>query len=242
MSTLVTGAGGGIGAEVVRQLLAGEESVVAQDLDERRLAELAGLPVTVTVGDLLDDDYRAGLRQLASEAGVTTVIAAHGIDGSGALEQLDDEFVRRVLAVNAATVAGLLEATLEPLRAARGSFVVVASQAGLQAEGDNAAYCAAKFGIVGWVEALAPVLGRDGVALRALCPGCTETPLLFAAQERFAAAHGVSAEEFVAARRDGIPIKRFASVTETAAGAVYLASRSGRRPVILAATGGEVLG
>ena len=118
--------------------------------------------------------------------------------------------------------------------------MAIASQAGLQAEANNAAYCAAKFAIVGWVRALAPALATEGVALRALCPGCTKSPLLYGAQARFAAAHGIPLERFLEQRIAGIPVGRFAEVEETAAAALYLADK-GERPVILAATGGEVL-
>lgn len=242
MVSLVTGAGGAIGAEIVRQLIARGDYVVVQDMDLTRLSQFGGHgTATATAGDLSDRGYLADLAALADRAGVNTVIAAHGVDGSGALSQVTDDFLRRVMLVNAASIEGLVAETFPVLRRAGGTFVVIASQAGLVAEPNNAAYCASKFGVVGWVRALAPTLARDGVHLRAFCPGCTETPLLFAAQQRFAAAQGLSADVFIEHRRSTIPIQRFATVTETAAGAIYLATPGPGRPVVLAATGGEVL-
>ncbi len=242
MSTLVTGAGGAIGGEIVRQLLAAGTLVIAQDIDADRLAPLQGNEAaTITTGDLLSTQYQQELRDLAGGSQVDSVIAAHGIDGSGSLEALSNDFLRRVITVNAQAVSALLDATLPALRRSGGTFVVIASQAGLQAEPNNVAYCTAKFAIVGWVTRLAPTLARESVSIRAFCPGCTETPLLFAAQERFAVAQGISPDVFVQQRRHKIPIQRFAHVSETAAGTIYLAAPAGRRPVILAATGGEVL-
>jgi NAD(P)-dependent dehydrogenase (short-subunit alcohol dehydrogenase family) len=241
MSTLVTGAGGGIGAEIVRQLVDSGETVVAQDVNPRSLAQVQGPAVLTTAGDLLERGYLDGLGRLAVGQNVDRVIATHGIDGSAALEDATPDFVRKVMEVNAESITLLLAVTLEGLKRSGGTFVVVASQAGLHAEANNVAYCASKFAIVGWVMTLAPSLEREGVSLRAFCPGCTETPLLFAAQERFAAAAGLSAVAFIEARKRGIPIQRFAQVRETAAGAIYLAARGGRRPRILAASGGEVL-
>lgn len=241
MTTLVTGAAGGIGAEVVRQLLARGDTVIAQDVDAAKLAREPQPGLVTTAGDLLDVAYREQLRALVEETGLDAVIAAHGVDGSAPLEQLSDDFVRRVMDVNARSVTALLQLVLSALRATHGTFEVIASQAGLVAEADNAAYCASKFAIVGWVRSIAPALAAGGVHVRAFCPGCTETPLLFAGQERFAAAKGVPTDLFVQARKDGIPVKRFASVRETAAVAIYLAEPGRTRPLVLAATGGEVL-
>jgi NAD(P)-dependent dehydrogenase (short-subunit alcohol dehydrogenase family) len=235
----VTGARGAIGAGIVRQLAARGDLVIAHDVRGEEQADTGG--VTVVVGDLLAADDRAQLARVWGDGPLDAVIAAHGIDGSGAISDLAPSFVERVLSVNAATVPALLHLTLPALRLARGTFVVIASQAGLSAEANNAAYCAAKFAVVGWVRALAPTLrAEEGVTLRALCPGCTKSPLLFGAQARFAAARGVELAAFLRERMAAIPVGRFAEVEETAAAALYLAG-PGERPVVFAATGGEVL-
>jgi len=231
VNVLVTGAAGAIGAAIVARLREDGHEVVAHDL---RTPEAAP-GVTALGGDLADagvlGDQLAGLG-----VGLDAVIAAHGVDGSAALADLDDAFVRRVLRVNAASVPVLLE-TVRPYLATPAVFVAIGSQAGLVGEPDNAAYCASKFAITGWALAASDA----GVAVRVLCPGCTESPLLYAAQERFAAAQGVSAEAFITRRRERIPVRRFAAVRETAAAAVYLAGTDGPRPRLLAATGGEVV-
>lgn len=241
MRILVTGARGAIGAGIVRQLAARGDLVIAHDVrDEEQNAQADQPGVTAVVGDLLAENDRAQLARMWGDGPLDCVIAAHGIDGSGALAELNPVFVERVLSVNAASIPALLRLTLPALRQARGIFVVIASQAGLQAEANNAAYCAAKFAVVGWVRALAPALRTEGVALRALCPGCTKSPLLFGAQARFAAAQGVELSAFLGERMARIAVGRFAEVEETAAAALYLADK-GDRPVIFAATGGEVL-
>lgn len=239
MNALVTGAGGGIGGEVVSQLLRDGAGVVAQYHTHRRPDSRAGL--VPSVGDLLDPEYQLELRRAIEDARIDSVIAAHGVDGSGRLEDLEDEHVERIMLVNALSVAVLFELSLPVLRSTKGSFVVVASQAGLNAEAANAAYCASKFAIVGWVQRLAAMVVDTGVRVRALCPGCTDTPLLSTANERFAVAQGVSATALIQDRRSRIPIKRFAAVSETAAAALYLAAPRRNRPTVLAATGGEVL-
>jgi NAD(P)-dependent dehydrogenase (short-subunit alcohol dehydrogenase family) len=234
MIVLVTGAAGAIGAAIVARLLEDGHDVVAHDL-RTPADDAASAPVTRISGDLADPG-RLGVQLAEIGTELDAVIAAHGVDGSGALADLDDAFVRRVLEINAASVAALLTLVRPHLRRPA-AFVVVGSQAGIVGEPNNAAYCASKFGVHGWALASSD----EEVAVRILAPGCTESPLLHAAQARFAAARGVSTEEFVDERRARIPLQSFAETRQTAAAAVYLAGLDGPRPVLLAATGGEVL-
>ena len=62
--------------------------------------------------------------------------------------------------------------------AAGGRIVFIASTAGLKGYAYVAAYCAAKHGVVGLARALAAELAPRGVAVNAVCPGFTDTPLL----------------------------------------------------------------
>ena len=238
--SLVTGAGGGIGSAIVAQLVALGHKVIAQDLDTNRLLQFSGWHDVETVaGDLLDERFIETLADRCSRDGLNAIVAAHGIDGSGAFDELTDGRVRQVMRVNASTVPILLRSLLPALRRRRGTFVVVASQAGLVGEPDNAAYSASKFALVGWGRSLAGGFDND-VTIRVLCPGCTRTPLFDSAQVRFAAASGMSTEAFIEQRRATIPVGRFAAPAETAAAAVYLAT-CGSSPIVLAETGGEVL-
>jgi NAD(P)-dependent dehydrogenase (short-subunit alcohol dehydrogenase family) len=241
MTALVTGAGGAIGAAVVRHLLREGEYVIAQGLHDEPLRQLPPDRTTVIAGDLLSPACAAELRNAVEAHSVDRVIAAHGVDGSGALTDIGPDFVDRVMAVNADSLPALLDIVRPALARTHGAYVVINSQAGLVAERDNVAYCASKFAIVGWARVMKPALAADGIALRLFCPGCTETPLFFAAQERFANAQGLDPQVFLDHRRSRIPVGRFATVEQTAAGACYLASLDGPHPAIFAATGGEVL-
>jgi len=237
VTALVTGAGGAIGAAIVRQLLSEGHRVIAQDVRAESLTQFSGTNASTVVGDLLDAECADQLGKALAQEAIDRVIAAHGIDGSGALAGTDQAFVRRVMAINAATIPALLAITRRALSASGGVFMIIDSQAGLVAERDNVAYCASKFAIVGWARLMRPVLAAEGIQLRLFCPGCTETPLLFAAQERFAAAQGLEPDFFLRQRRE----QRFARVEQSAAGACYLATPGITAPFVLAATGGEVL-
>ncbi|MGH2870821.1 MAG: SDR family NAD(P)-dependent oxidoreductase [Solirubrobacteraceae bacterium] len=240
MSVLVTGAAGEIGSEIVRRFVASGERVIAQDLAP---ALDGGLwpPARKSFGDLTDRSFLAELADVCDAEGVDRAVLAHGIDGAAPIRSLAERDLRRVVQVNASTVVQLTRSLVPVLAAREGVVVVVASQAGLRSEPNLAAYCAAKFALVGWARRLAPALADQGVRLRVACPGCTRTGLLESAFRRFAEAEGVTSAEALARRVRTIPVGRIAEPAESAAAVVYLAARAAARPTLLAVTGGEVL-
>jgi NAD(P)-dependent dehydrogenase (short-subunit alcohol dehydrogenase family) len=238
---LVTGAAGGIGAATVELLTERGEAVLAQDLDAERLGRLQGGGVERLAGDLTSRAFLDELARRCVERGVRSAVAAHGIEGTGALHSLSAEQVRRVLAINASSIPALVDALWPALTSTRGALVAVVSQAGLVGEANNTAYSASKFAIMGWLRRARGPAAASGISLRALCPGCTRTPLLMDAFARFARAEGRTVEEFERSRTAQISTGRLAEPAETAAAALYLAEPDQPRPDVLAVTGGEVL-
>lgn len=236
MTILVTGAAGAIGRACVQQFLERGHRVLAQDLEATTWADTPS--VTPISGNLLDPSVHTNIGQALGSDPLTAVVAAHGVAGSSALEDCSPEFVDRVLAVNATTIPLLFATTRPQLERTGGAFIAVASQAALTGEAGNIAYCAAKFAVLGWVQAMAARL--SGVSVHALCPGATNSDLLIAAQKRFAAAEGATPEEYYAERARQIAIGRYGEPREIAAAAAYLTTR-GRRPIVLAVTGGDVM-
>ena len=102
-------------------------------------------------------------------------VTAAGIDRCGTLADVPAEEWERVLRVNLLGTAAVVRAALPFLEATGGRVVTVASTLGLRAVSDASAYCAAKFGVVGFTRALAAeTAGRVGVTL--LIPGGMSTP------------------------------------------------------------------
>ncbi|MBO0744032.1 MAG: SDR family oxidoreductase [Candidatus Dormibacteraeota bacterium] len=98
------------------------------------------------------------------------VVAAAGIDACGPLERTDPQAWERVVAVNLLGNAAVIRAAIPHLEAGGGRVVTVASTLGRRALPDATAYCASKFGMVGFTQSLAAELaGRVGVTL--LIPG-----------------------------------------------------------------------
>jgi len=233
----VTGAGGGIGGATVAALLARGAEVVAQDL--RPVASDGG--AALVTSDLTTPEGIEAVRQAVGGRPLDVVVAAHGVEGSGALATIAPERARRILHIDFLTVVRLFAAVRPNLERARGAFVVVASQAGLQGEANNGAYCAAKFALVGWARALAGDTAGSGIRVRALCPGCTDTELLRDALDGMARDEGVTLAEMTARRTAGIPVGRLAEPREIAATALFLAELGTAAPAVGPVTGGEVL-
>jgi len=169
-NVLVTGGAGGLGAAVVGAVIsAGGKPYV---LDIRPPAD--GITsVTVDLADTAAAEQAA--RELVDHAGgVDAVVTAAGIDIPGRLEDVTTADWERVVKVDLLAPAAVVRACLPSLVERRGHVVTVASTLGLRALSDATAYCAAKFGMVGFTRALAAELaGQVGVTL--LVPGGMRT-------------------------------------------------------------------
>jgi NAD(P)-dependent dehydrogenase (short-subunit alcohol dehydrogenase family) len=111
----------------------------------------------------------------ARHDGLDAVFTAAGIDFPAPFGALAGEQWERVVAVNLLGTAAVVRAALPYLRESpRGSVVTVASTLGLRAVPDATAYCASKWGVVGFTRALAAEL-RGQVRVTLLVPGGMET-------------------------------------------------------------------
>jgi NAD(P)-dependent dehydrogenase (short-subunit alcohol dehydrogenase family) len=179
-AVLVTGGSSGLGAAVVAALLtAGDRPYV---LDRRPPAP--GVPWVEC--DLAQTrEAEEATRRLAEQAGALHgVVTAAGVDVPGRLADVPAEVWERVVAVNLLGTAAVVRAALPYLLRARGAVVTVASTLGVKAVGDATAYCASKFGVVGFTRALAAELaGSVGVTL--LVPGGMRTAFFDGREERY---------------------------------------------------------
>jgi NAD(P)-dependent dehydrogenase (short-subunit alcohol dehydrogenase family) len=126
--------------------------------------------------DLADSAAAArAVEELVSQVGPpSAIVTAAGIDACGPLDAVEVEAWERVVQVNLLGTAAVVRACLPHLMQRRGRVVTVASTLGLRAVSDATAYCASKFGVVGFTRALAAELaGRVGVTL--LIPGGMRT-------------------------------------------------------------------
>jgi NAD(P)-dependent dehydrogenase (short-subunit alcohol dehydrogenase family) len=204
-TVLVTGGASGLGAAVAEAVADAGGTPVVVDL--RPPAD--GLAHVIV--DLADSAAaQAAVEQVAAEhGGLDGVVTAAGIDACGRLVDVDPAAWERVIAVNLLGTAAVVRAALPHLERSRGRVVTVASTLGLRALSDATAYCASKFGVVGFTRALSAEMdGRVGVTL--LLPGGMRTPFFDDRPEQY---------------RPG-PDARLAPPEEIAAAVVFALSRS----------------
>ncbi|MBD0290856.1 MAG: SDR family oxidoreductase [Thermoleophilia bacterium] len=176
----VTGGASGLGAAVARAVRANGGSPVVLD---RREPPFDVETEAVDLGDT--QAAEDAVRRVADRHGrLDAVVAAAGTDSCGKLEDVPREDWERVVTVNLLGTAAVVRAALPYLEASDGKVVTVASTLGLRALPDATAYCASKFGIVGFTRALsAETAGRIGVTL--LVPGGMQTGFFDGRPERY---------------------------------------------------------
>jgi NAD(P)-dependent dehydrogenase (short-subunit alcohol dehydrogenase family) len=169
-TVIVTGGSSGLGAACVADLeKAGQQPVVLDRMEPPSGAE----------HELVDlSDGRAAERAVANvldrHPDTWAVVTCAGTDACGTLGDIAAEDWERVVKVNLLGTAAVVRAALPALQANNGRIVTVASTLGLRALSDASAYCASKFGVVGFTRALMAELGgRVGVTL--LIPGGMHT-------------------------------------------------------------------
>jgi NAD(P)-dependent dehydrogenase (short-subunit alcohol dehydrogenase family) len=179
-TVLVTGGASGLGAAVVDAVAAHGGTPVVLDL------AVAADGVDATRVDLADTRAAEAAVRAAAErhGGLDAVVTAAGIDACGRLEDVDPEQWERVVTVNLLGTAAVARAAIPYLERSHGRIVTVASTLGLRALSDATAYCASKFGVVGFSRALAVELaGRVGVTM--LVPGGMQTAFFDGRPEQY---------------------------------------------------------
>jgi NAD(P)-dependent dehydrogenase (short-subunit alcohol dehydrogenase family) len=180
-NVLIAGGASGLGAATVRavQRHGGVPLVIdiAKPADDVHYVR-ADLADTATV--------EAAVRELAETVGgqLDGVFTPAGIDSCGPLDKVSAKDWERVVHVNLLGTAAVVRSGLPYLKTTRGRIVTCASTLGIKAVSDATAYCAAKFGVVGFTRALAAELaGQVGVTL--LIPGGMQTPFFDGRDEQY---------------------------------------------------------
>jgi NAD(P)-dependent dehydrogenase (short-subunit alcohol dehydrogenase family) len=169
-AVLVTGGSSGLGAAVVEAVRKAGGSPYVID----RQPPADGVPWVEC--DLADTRAaEAATREVIGRAGgLDGVVTAAGMDVPGALADVPAETWERIVTIDLFATAAVIRAAVPALIESHGTAVTIASTLGVKAVGDATAYCAAKFGVVGFTRALAAELaGRVGVTL--IIPGGMRT-------------------------------------------------------------------
>ncbi|TDO98907.1 2,3-dihydro-2,3-dihydroxybenzoate dehydrogenase [Marinomonas balearica] len=222
----VTGAGRGIGREVVRQFLMRGATVIGFDVRFEHDDRNSRFAYSCILLDVSDEKSVASevSSLIRNNEGPDVLINAAGILKMGALEHTSLEDFKKCFDVNAGGVFLMLKNTLEYFKEKKsGCIVSVSSNAAKVPRINMAAYCASKAALSALNHTAALELAPFGVRCNLVCPGSTDTPmqrLLWTSEEAEANTIQGFPEQF----KLGIPLGKIAQPSEIAQTILFFAS------------------
>lgn len=218
-SALITGASGGIGADIARVLHGAGATVALSGTRTEPLEALAlelGGRAHVLACNLSDPEAVEGLVKRAVEAmgSVDILVNNAGITRDGLVMRMSDDDWQAVIDVNLTATFRLCRAAIRGMMKARwGRIVNISSVVGQTGNAGQVNYAASKAGMVGLSKSLAAEVASRGITVNAVAPGFIETAMtdkLNDAQR--------------AAILTAVPAGRMGNPAEIAAAVLYLAS------------------
>ncbi|SAI74492.1 D-beta-hydroxybutyrate dehydrogenase [Bordetella ansorpii] len=186
----ITGANRGLGLEMGKAALAGGDRVVltsrnpdalrAHFADEDRAL---AIPLDVTDAQSIEAAVATAVRHFGR---IDVLVNNAGYGQLGAFEQLSEKAISRQFSTNVFGTFAVTRAVLPVMRAQRAGHVIsITSIAGLVGFGGSSMYCASKFAVEGWSEALAQELKQFGIMTTLVEPGQFRTDFLDASSVRY---------------------------------------------------------
>ncbi|HYC64708.1 MAG TPA: 3-hydroxybutyrate dehydrogenase [Reyranellaceae bacterium] len=234
---IVTGSTSGIGLGIARAFAQAGADVVINGLGEQKEIEFVcqelenGCPfsrVTYNGANLMDGGEATKLvKETAAEFGRVDILVNNaGIQHVSPIEDFPAEKYEAIIALNLSSAWYTTRAALKGMKQRGfGRIINVASAHGLVASPFKSAYVAAKHGVLGLTKTVALEGAEHGVTCNAICPGYVWTPLVENQIDDTTRARGIGRDEVI---RDVLlaaqPNKRFATVEEIGALAVFLSS------------------
>src|SRR6185437_1173879 len=180
---LVTGAGRGMGTDIAKAALAAGYKTVATGRDIKKVTEAVGASDNLLVVKLdvtNPGDAQAAVKATVEKFGRIDVLVNNaGNFYAGFFEEISPEDFRAQIETNLFGPVNVTRAMLPVMRAQRrGLVVTISSTAGISGQAFVSAYAAAKFGVEGWMESLAPEVASFGIRTMLVEPGFFRTELL----------------------------------------------------------------
>jgi NAD(P)-dependent dehydrogenase (short-subunit alcohol dehydrogenase family) len=179
----VTGAGRGMGVDIVKAALAAGHAVVATGRNTEAVDRALGQADQLLVVELdvtRPDDAKAAVAAAVERFGRIDVLVNNaGNFYAGFFEELPAEDFRAQVETNLFGPINVTRAVLPIMRTRRqGLIVTTSSLAGISGQPFVSAYSATKFGLEGWMEALDPEVAPFGIRTMIVEPGYFRTALL----------------------------------------------------------------
>lgn len=208
---IVTGASSGIGRALALELARQGADLVLTARRAERLKELAqaiqalGQRAETVAGDITDPSIRQAVIETARGAlgGLDILVNNAGVGATGRFEQATPDRLRRLMEVNFVALAEMTRLALPLLRQGHRPIIVnVSSILGHRGVPHSSEYCASKFAVQGFSEALRAELAAYPIDVLVVSPGTTETEFFDRVLENTSQArwprHGAVSAEYVA--------------------------------------------
>lgn len=187
-TALITGASRGIGRAIAVDLVKHGADVALVGRDRAALEETAeacgaareGVKCLVLTGDVADQAAVDGFvaETISAFGRVDFAVGNAGQSIDSLLLRLRPEVIDQMLSVNLKSAFYLCGAVARPMMKQRsGSIVLISSIVGLMGNAGQAAYAAAKAGLLGLTKSLAKELGSRNIRVNAVAPGLIETAM-----------------------------------------------------------------
>jgi 3-hydroxybutyrate dehydrogenase len=238
---IVTGSTSGIGLGIARAFAHAGADVVINGFGDPKAIEAvckeleSGGPfsrVAYNGANLMQGDEARGLveQTIADFGRVDILVNNAGIQHVSPIENFPPEKYDAIIALNLSAAWHTIRASFAAMKTQGfGRIINVASAHGLVASPFKSAYVAAKHGVIGLTKTVALEGAEHGITANAICPGYVWTPLVENQIDDTAKARAISREEVI---RDVLlaaqPNKRFATVEEIGALAVFLSGPGGQ--------------
>ncbi|WP_328351904.1 oxidoreductase [Mycobacterium sp. NBC_00419] len=178
---LITGCSTGIGREIARAALESGHSVVVTARRTETITDFVdefGDRAVAVALDVTDKQQIAAAVQAAQDAfgGIDVLVNNAGNGYLSAVEEGEDEQVRKLFDTNYFGVVDTIKAVLPGMRANKSGYIVnISSMTGLVANPPNAYYSSTKFALEALTEALAQEVKPFGIKVSAIEPGAFRT-------------------------------------------------------------------
>lgn len=216
---LVTGATGGLGAEIARALHKRGAHVAISGTRKEKLDELAKElenHVSILPCDLSCSTSTQKLISQAEEAlgGLDILINNAGLTQDGLMLRMSDDQWSKVIEVNLTSIFRLSREAIKGMMKQRnGRIINITSIVGVTGNAGQTNYAASKAGIIGLSKSLAAEVATRGITVNCIAPGFIESPMTDVLNDK-------QREKIL----NGIPQGEIGTSHDIAAGVVYLAS------------------
>ena len=220
-TALITGATGGLGAEIATALhaqgakvvLSGTREAVLQDL-AARLGERA-VVAPCNLSDAAEVDGLLAKAEAVSGSDIDIIVSNAGLTRDGLLMRMKDDDWDQVIRVNLEAYFRLARSAMKGMMKRRfGRIIGITSVVGVTGNPGQANYAASKAGMIGFSKALAQEVASRGITVNCVAPGFIASPMT-----------DVLNEAQQTAILTKIPAGDLGKASDIAAACVYLASQ-----------------